>query len=259
MPENFANRYQTTLSAGVTSGALTGTVVSATGQPTAPFRAMISAEGANTDEIVLVSAGGTTLTWTRAVEAIAGVQAASAHGAGATLTAVVTAAGLAALNTTPTLWAGSSDPRTWTGVGTLAAGYTILNAFTVPSAITVSTAYFYVAVQSGNIQFGIYSSGLSLLASTPSTACPAPGARTIALSAPLALVPGNVYYAAYALDNGTVSIQKMVANFNPAITIAGVSRLSMTQHGAGHYPMIADMSAELPGTSTLHLVGVVFA
>jgi hypothetical protein len=95
MPENFANRYQTTLAAGVTSGALTGTVSTATGIPSVPFRALISAEGANADEIVLVTnAAGTTLTWTRAAEAVAGVQAASAHSTGALLTAVVTAVGV---------------------------------------------------------------------------------------------------------------------------------------------------------------------
>ena len=95
MPENFANRYQTALAAGVTSGAATGTVTSVTGIPAYPFRAIISSEGANTDEIVLVTlVAGTTLTWTRAAEAVAGVQAASAHGIGATFTAIVTAVGL---------------------------------------------------------------------------------------------------------------------------------------------------------------------
>ena len=95
MPEGFSNRYQTTLAAGVTSGAATGTVTSVTGIPAYPFRAIISSEGANTDEIVLVTlVAGTTLTWTRAAEAVAGVQAASAHSIGATLTAIVTAVGL---------------------------------------------------------------------------------------------------------------------------------------------------------------------
>lgn len=98
MPENFANRYQTTLASGVTSGATTGTATSVTGVPAVPFRAIISAEGANTDEIVLVTGrSGTTLTWTRAAEAVAGVQVASAHGIGATFTAIVTATGLLSL------------------------------------------------------------------------------------------------------------------------------------------------------------------
>jgi pectate lyase-like protein len=95
VPEGFANRYQTTLAAGVTSGAASGSVASATGIPAFPFRAIISGEGVNTDEIVLVTnVVGTTLTWTRAAEAIGGVQAASAHSIGATITAIVTAVGL---------------------------------------------------------------------------------------------------------------------------------------------------------------------
>ena len=99
MPENFSNRYQTALAAGVTSGAATGTVTSVTGIPAYPFRAIISSEGANTDEIVLVTlVAGTTLTWTRAAEAVAGVQAASAHGIGATFTAIVTATQMTALS-----------------------------------------------------------------------------------------------------------------------------------------------------------------
>jgi hypothetical protein len=47
--------------------------------------------------VLVTGLAGTTLTWVRAAEAIAGVQAASAHGIGATLTAIVTAASLNAL------------------------------------------------------------------------------------------------------------------------------------------------------------------
>jgi uncharacterized OB-fold protein len=112
MSENFANKYQTTLAAGVTSGALTGSVASVTGVPTVPFRAIISAEGANTDEIVLVTGrASSVLTWTRAAEAVAGVQVASAHGIGATFTAVVTAVGLANLGGggLPSQWSDGGD------------------------------------------------------------------------------------------------------------------------------------------------------
>jgi hypothetical protein len=98
MPESFANRYQTALAAGVTAGAASGTVTSVVGIPAYPFRAIISAEGANADEIVLVTnVAGTTLTWTRAAEAVAGAQVASAHSIGATFTAIVTAVGIGQL------------------------------------------------------------------------------------------------------------------------------------------------------------------
>jgi hypothetical protein len=110
VPENFSNRYQTALSAGVAAGDLTGGVTSVTGIPARPFRAIISSEGANTDEIVLVTGlSGTTLTWTRAAEAIAGSQVASAHGVGATLTAIWTAKGTRSLSAGTTFHGDGTD------------------------------------------------------------------------------------------------------------------------------------------------------
>lgn len=99
MPENFANSYQTRLIGGISAADLTGTVASTGGVPALPFRAIISAEGANTAEIVLVTSRvAADLTWTRAAEPIAGVQVASAHASGATFTAIVTAAQVARMN-----------------------------------------------------------------------------------------------------------------------------------------------------------------
>lgn len=87
----YANGYITTITAGITSGATTCAVASTTGIPALPFTARLVAEGANTDEIVLVTANASgTLTITRAFELYAG-SGASAHGSGATLAAVVTA------------------------------------------------------------------------------------------------------------------------------------------------------------------------
>lgn len=93
----YANGYQTTITAGITSGATTCVVASTTGIPSLPFTAVIAAEGANTDEIVQVTANATgTLTITRAYE-LTGGNGASAHGSGATFAAVVTAGGIDAL------------------------------------------------------------------------------------------------------------------------------------------------------------------
>lgn len=175
MPENFANRYQTALAAGVTSGAATGTVTSVTGVPATPFRAIISSEGANTDEIVLVTlVAGTTLTWTRAAEAVAGVQVASAHGIGATFTAVVTAAQAARWETP----AGEFNVRDYgaTGDGTTddrlaiqaaidaagaAGGGEVyfppgtykLTSYQTATYTDSSTAYFHLLVNFDNITF----------------------------------------------------------------------------------------------------------
>jgi hypothetical protein len=104
--EYFANKFQTTLAAPLTSGATECTLASGFGPPMFSYRAIIAAEGANSDEIVLVTGdtgGGFPLIITRAVEAIAGVQVASAHAAGATFTAILTAEGLSQLGATPTL------------------------------------------------------------------------------------------------------------------------------------------------------------
>ena len=90
---NFANAYQTTLSGSLTNVATSCTVSGATGIPNAPFSAHLVAEGANTDEIVLVTnISGTTLTIVRASQPYNGVQSASAHASGAGFRAVLTAA-----------------------------------------------------------------------------------------------------------------------------------------------------------------------
>lgn len=87
----FANGYITTTSGSLTSGGTSVTVSSTTGIPAVPFLATILGEGANTDEVVLVTANASgTLTLVRAYELVAG-NGASAHGSGATFFAGLTA------------------------------------------------------------------------------------------------------------------------------------------------------------------------
>ena len=87
----YANGYQTTTTGSLTAGATSVAVASTTGIPAVPFTATIAAEGANTDEIVMVTANAAgTLTLVRAYENFAGVGA-SAHASGATIAATVTA------------------------------------------------------------------------------------------------------------------------------------------------------------------------
>ena len=86
----YANGYQTTTTASLTSGATSVTVASTTGIPAVPFTATIAAEGANTDEIVLVTANAAgTFTLVRGYELMAGIGA-SAHASGATIAATIT-------------------------------------------------------------------------------------------------------------------------------------------------------------------------
>ena len=88
--EQFTNNGQTTLVNSITAGQSTITVNSVLGFPTAPqFRIMID------QEIMLVfSIAGSVWGVNRAVEPVAGIQAAAAHNAGATVSQVLTAVGL---------------------------------------------------------------------------------------------------------------------------------------------------------------------
>lgn len=95
---NLANAYAATLAAGITSGATSCTVTTVSGLPALPCKLLIAAEGSNANEIVTVTAAaGTTLTISRATEALGGAAATSAHGTGAVVTNVITAGNLAAL------------------------------------------------------------------------------------------------------------------------------------------------------------------
>jgi hypothetical protein len=90
MTEQFTNDASTTLNGAIGSADATLTVNSATGFPaTGNFRVRID------NEILLVtSVAGTLWSVTRAVEAVAGVQAAAAHANGVVVTHVLTAGSL---------------------------------------------------------------------------------------------------------------------------------------------------------------------
>lgn len=88
--ERFANNAQTTLNGALTAGATSLTVAAAAGFPAAAqYRIRID------DELLLVTAGAGTSTWTvtRGIESTT----AAAHGNGATVTHVVTAGAVAKL------------------------------------------------------------------------------------------------------------------------------------------------------------------
>ena len=90
MAENFANEYETTLSAGIGAADTSITVASATGAPSANFRIRIDNE-----YLLVTNVSGTTFTVTRAVEG----STAASHSSGATVTHVLTAEGLTNLQT----------------------------------------------------------------------------------------------------------------------------------------------------------------
>jgi hypothetical protein len=97
MTEQFTNGAQTTLNGAINNSVTSLVVTSAAGFPTVgEFRILIVAEGANTDEILLVTGvSGTTFTVVRAYEAIAdGTQVAQSHATAATVAHVLTAGSL---------------------------------------------------------------------------------------------------------------------------------------------------------------------
>lgn len=100
MTDNWANSISTTLNGGINNAVTSITVTSSTGFPATPFNAKIVAEGANASEIINVTnVAGTTWTVTRASESYAGSASASAHGTGAAVQHVLTAASVAAIQT----------------------------------------------------------------------------------------------------------------------------------------------------------------
>ena len=79
--------------------------------------------------------------------------------------------------------------------------------------ITVDTVHFQVITASGNCDIGIYNEALSSkLGSTGSFVCPAAGARSQALTAPVALTGGTIYYAAMVCSSNTARIRTVTAS-----------------------------------------------
>src|SRR5438132_1569923 len=93
--EALANNFHSTLTAALNASATTVTVVSVTGAPATPFRAVIGPVTGEPTEVVTVTGISTlTLTLTRASEAIAGFTGGQAHASGDAIQAGITAAGL---------------------------------------------------------------------------------------------------------------------------------------------------------------------
>jgi len=91
-------------------------------------------------------------------------------------------------------------------------------AFTVDAPVLASTAYFRVAVASGNMDVGIYSDAGVRLGSTGSFAVPAASSSSSkAMTAAVVLVPGVRYWAAIACDNTTASFGAQANITNPTV------------------------------------------
>lgn len=138
----------------------------------------------------------------------------------------------------PNLMVGTMNPQlaedTLSNGG--AANDSRLYRFLCTADITVTTAYFRVGTQAGNLDFGIYSEDLATLhASTGSFACPAGGNRSQALASSFAMVGGTVYYLAIAGSNSSVRLQGEAGSAN----IVATGGWNMNGHAASNFPLTA--------------------
>ncbi|MCC7413847.1 MAG: hypothetical protein IT495_19690 [Gammaproteobacteria bacterium] len=90
--------------------------------------------------------------------------------------------------------------------------------FRVDAAVTVTTMKYVTGSPSGNVDLGIYefnadASLLTRLGSTGSTAAAGSGVvQSIALTAAVRISPGVDYCLAFAADNGTITLSRIVPN-----------------------------------------------
>ncbi len=106
----------------------------------------------------------------------------------------------------PTVLTGPMDPNAITGAINFGnANRAMMMPFWVPQNVTVSAAYYSVVNSTGNFDAGIYDSSLNLLKACGSTATPAAGKHSTALTGSQALVPGTLYYAAFAMSDATAT------------------------------------------------------
>lgn len=133
----------------------------------------------------------------------------------------------------PNMFIGSIPP--WLAISAptaLTANRAMLYRVTPSQDVTVTTAYWNCTASAGNLDFGIYNADLSSrLGSTGSFASPGTGNRSQALTAPVALTAGNVYYVAMAVSSTTFR--------SPQITTA-------TAVATGGWNMFGREEASLP-------------
>lgn len=119
-----------------------------------------------------------------------------------------TQSGGAGISAIPDLFLGSAPewmPTSNTAVG--AANRAVYMKMYVGTARTVTTAYFRVGTQSGNLDIGIYDATLTTkLGSTGSFACPVVGVQSQAFSAGIALSANTIYYVALAASSSTCAL-----------------------------------------------------
>lgn len=98
---------------------------------------------------------------------------------------------------------GCVNPFGYCAATAMVANQADLVGFTVSGPRTVSKAVFEVQTTGSNFDMGIYDAAGNRLGSTGATAVAAAGTQTVNLTAPVALRPGVVYFAALSADSTT--------------------------------------------------------
>lgn len=120
----------------------------------------------------------------------------------------------------PMLFADSS-------AASLTANTAYLLRFRVAEAIPVTKLVYKIAVSSGNVDVGIFTStdltNFTLLASSGSTAAAATNAvAEVTLTAGVTLVPKTDYWLAFVTDNTTLTLFRVLLNFTGGSTLGGL-------------------------------------
>ncbi len=256
--EQFAHDAQTTLSAEVTSATQTSiAVTSATAFPTAPvFRIRVSTE------IMLVTAGAGTTTWTVA-RGQEGTTALASIANGTVVEQVFTAEAMRR-------WVNDYLPQprhnriaAWTGDtswgqqggSALASGVVYLHRFYVPEAVTIANMLLFIntagaTLSAGQNQCGLYDSAGALIARNgdTATAWQTTGLKTHALTVEtgksLNLARGE-YWAAIISNGTTKPVMRNHANVGDLLN-AGLAAADKLRAGTSGSALTA-----LPATVTL--------
>lgn len=152
-------------------------------------------------------------------------------------------------------FASTMDPAMTSGVQTLTANRAFLALVRVGRAIPMSQLSVYVGTSSGNLDVGVYVSDgttLTRLASAGSTAMAGTNTtQTIAVSA-ITLSPGQNYYFAVALDNGTGTIGRAGT---PGASIGSLGLRTISRDASFPLPASIALSGVSGSTVTPLIVG----
>lgn len=158
MPENFANFYTTTTTEALTASATSVGVLSVTGIPSVPFRAILQDadnDPTNREVVVVSGVSGTTLTIVRAADGTTGLS----HASGSFIANVATAVSLNAISnpTAQMVAVPASIPGAAVASLTPAASTAFMAPVNIGARMQLISLKFDVATSgAGSVQWGLF-------------------------------------------------------------------------------------------------------